>query len=100
MDFKDPRLKQTESQAYVILILKHFLIICNIALVEVNQALIAWSLIRLMLDPDLLAKIDKVLGIKWLPSEDLLQYKFKANLGMKIRACNTRCMTQSASPSV
>ena len=36
-------------------------------------------------DPDLLGKVDKVLGIKWLPTEDLLQYKFDANLGVKIR---------------
>ena len=36
-------------------------------------------------DPDILGKIDKVLGIKWLPTEDLLEYKFEASLSSKLR---------------
>ena len=36
-------------------------------------------------DPDLLAKIDRVLGVKWLPETDVLEYKFDVNLAMKVK---------------
>ena len=36
-------------------------------------------------DPDLLSKIDRVLGVKWLPDKDLLEYKFEVNLAMKVK---------------
>ena len=36
-------------------------------------------------DPDVLAKIDKVLGIKWRPTEDLLEYSFDVSLSSKLR---------------